>query len=184
MTRVQKIKIEILTEEAFLPFGQIIGAKDRPPDYCGGGASQGWRVDFHTAGRTQVSVSMVPFQGLTFKKLERHFNVTQAFIPLDGSPAVVAVAPPTDPDDRGAIPSPEQVRAFLLDGTNGYVLKKGTWHSLDRYPLYPPSSVFVILSDHETSQDLALAYAGKGGWHLTQEVDYEARCGAAFEMIL
>ena len=184
MARVVRIKAEPLTGEAFRPFGEIIGVQDRPPDYRGGGKSQGWTADFRSEGRTLVSASLVPYQALTFAKLERHFNLTQAFIPLDGAPAIVAVAPPTDPNDREAIPAPEQVRAFLLDGTQGYLLLKGTWHSLDRFPIYPPASVFVIINDHETLQDLRLAYAGQGGWKLSQEVDYAARFGVTFELSL
>lgn len=183
MARIHVLKIEWLTEEAFAPFGQIIAAKDRPPDFRGGGGTLGWAIDFQ-AGRPLVSFLKTPFQGSQFKKMERHFHLTQAFIPLGGSPTVVAVAAPSDPRDREAVPRPEQVRAFLLDGTKGYALWKGTWHSLDRFPLYPPDTNFVILTDHETQEDLTPAYAGKGGWELTQEVDYEARYGVTLAVIL
>jgi hypothetical protein len=64
------------------------------------------------------------------------------------------------------------------------MLKKGTWHSVDRLPLYPPGTVFVVFNDHETAADLKLAYAGKGGFKLTQEVNYETRFGIRFEMVL
>ena len=33
MPSVHEVTIEPLTEEAFAPFGQIIAAKDRPPDF-------------------------------------------------------------------------------------------------------------------------------------------------------
>ena len=184
MTQRHRIKIEPLTEEAFQPFGQVIDVKARPPDFRGGGLSQAWMIDFDAAGDMQMSVITVPYAELTFHKLERHFAVTQTFIPLRGSPAVVALAPPTDAQDRNSIPTPEQVRAFLLDGTKGYVLAKGTWHSLDRYPLYPSESVFVMLNDSATSEDLAAAYRGEGGWQYTQEVDYAARFGVTFEVAL
>ncbi len=135
--RIQPVRIEPLTDEAFRPFGQVLGAGERAPDYRGGGGSYGWRVDFQADGRPRVSVSVAPFQGRRFTRLERHFHVTQTFVPLDGARAVVAVAPPTDPADREAIPAPETVRAFLIDGTRGYLLWKGTWHSIDRFPLDP-----------------------------------------------
>ena len=183
MATVHELKVELLTEEAFAPFGQILSAKDRPPDFRGGGGTLGWAIDFR-AGRPLVSFLKTPYQALSFTKMERHFNLTQAFIPLGGSPAVVAVAPPSDPSDREAVPGPDQVRAFLLDGSKGYALWKGTWHSLDRFPLYPPETNFVIITDHETQEDLSLAYAGKGGWQLTQEVDYEARYGVTFALVL
>ena len=46
---------------------------------------------------------------LTFSELERHFGVNQSFIQLSGSPAVVAVAAPTDSDPL-SIPEPHEVR--------------------------------------------------------------------------
>src|SRR5438552_2315885 len=132
MADVRTIKVEPLTEEAFAPFGQIIGVKDREPDFLGGGVSRGWFVDFEVDGTTSVHVSHVKCQGLTFKRMERHFAVTQSFIPMYGMPAVVAVAAPTS---GTAVPKPEDVHAFLIDGTKGYLLYKSTWHSLDRFPL-------------------------------------------------
>jgi hypothetical protein len=53
-------------------------------------------------------------------------------------------------------------------------------------PLSPPSadSVFVVLSDVETSEDLARGYAGSGGWLLSQEADYEAGSGVSFELVI
>jgi ureidoglycolate hydrolase len=143
MRRVLPLRVEPLTEAAFRPFGQVLGALDRPPDYRGGGGS----------------------------------------VPLDGAPAVVAVAPPTDPADREAIPAPETVRAFLIDGTRGYLLDRGTWHSIDRFPLAPPATTFVVLNEQETVEDLARAYAGQGGFERSQEVDYQARFGVTFELV-
>src|SRR5262249_23816769 len=89
------------------------------------------------------------------------------FLPMGGSPAVVAVAPPGS-GDRNEVPAPSDVRAFLLDGSRGYLLGRGVWHSLDRYPLYPPASQWVILTDRETQEDLTGAYAGQHAMRLTQ----------------
>jgi ureidoglycolate lyase len=171
--RVRRIAVEPLTEAAFRPFGQVLGAADRPPDYRGDGGSYGWRVGFEADGQLRVSVSAAPPQGRRFTRLERHFHVTQTFVPLDGLPAVVAVAPPTDPRDPDAIPPPEAVRAFLIDGTRGYLLGRGVWHSLDRYPLAPAAVTFVVLSEQETARDPARS----------QIVDYAARFGVTFELV-
>ena len=185
MTRVHKVKVEPLTAENFRPFGLVMSGKDRPPDETvDGGLKARWNVDFHTAGTPTVTTIRVAYQGLAFSKLERHFNVTQGFVPLEGRPAVVAVAAPTDPNDQEAIPKPEQVQAFLIDGTKGYVFRKGTWHSLNWFPLYPDATTFTVLTDEETFEDLRLGYAGKGGFKLTQEVDYQARFGVIFEIVL
>jgi len=182
MAKVHELRVEPLTEEAFRPFGQVIEAKDRAPDFRGASGTQGWAIDYQ-AGRTRVMLLQTPYLGLGFKTMERHFELTQVFIPLGGSPAVLAVAAPTDPGDRAACPRPDDVRAFLLDGTKGYALGKGTWHSLDRFPLSPPDTRFVILTDEETAADLDLAYRGAGGWRLTQEVDFEAQLGVTFRFV-
>jgi ureidoglycolate lyase len=181
MGTVRELPIEPLTEEAFAPFGQIISAKERAPDYRTESGTEGWAVDFRS-GRPLVMLLRTQYQGLRFSKLERHFELTQTFLPLGGSPAVVAVAPPSS--DRAAIPDPAEVRAFLLDGTKGYALAPGTWHSLDRFPLYSPDTRWVIITDHETQQDLLTAYSGKGGWKLTQEADYRARFDLTFALTL
>ena len=182
MAGVREIKIEPLTPEAFAPFGELISAKDRPPDFQGESGTQGWAIDFRS-GTPLVMLLKTPYQGLRVTKLERHFNVTQSFLPLGGSPAVVAVAPAGN-GDRTSLPGPERVRAFLLDGTVGYALARGTWHSLDRLPLYPPATQWVIITDRETQEDLTAAYAGRGGLALTQEVDYAATFGVTFALTL
>jgi ureidoglycolate lyase len=182
MQTVHEVRIEPLTEEAFAPFGQIISTKRRAPDFRTESGTEGWAVDFR-AGRPLLLVLRTAYQGLRFSKLERHFQLTQTFLPLGGSPAAVAVAPSSS-SDRSVIPDPTEVRAFLLDGTQGYALAPGTWHSLDRFPLYPPDTRWVIVTDHETQEDLLIAYSGKGGWQLTQEADYRTRFDLAFALTL
>jgi hypothetical protein len=59
------------------------------------------------------------------------------------------------------------------------VLHLGTWHSLDRFPLAPPDTTFLMITDHETQRDLIDSYAGRGRWALTQEVDLEVEYGVA-----
>jgi ureidoglycolate lyase len=181
MRTIHELRIEPLTERAFEPFGQVVSAKARPADFRTESGTEGWAVDFHS-GRPLVMVLRTPYQGFSFSKLERHFELTQTFLPLGGSPAVVAVAPPSP--DRSAVPDPAEVRAFLLDGTVGYALAPGTWHSLDRFPLYPPDTRWVIITDHETQQDLLAAYSGTGGFTLTQETDYAKRLGLVFNVAL
>ena len=123
MATLQWVKIEPLTDEAFAPFGQIISAQDRAPDFHTTSGTRGWAVDFQ-AGRPLLMLLHTPYQGLSFGKLERHFNLTQTFLPMGGSPAVVAVAPPGS-GDRNEVPAPSDVRAFLLDGSRGYLLGRG-----------------------------------------------------------
>ena len=177
MARLHQIPIEPLAAEAFAPFGRLIDVGARAPDYVAASGTQGWHVAFE-AGRPLVSLLRTPFQGLRFRTMEHHSHVSQAFIPLGGERAAVAVAPPSaDP------PQLDSIRAFLLDGSKGYVLHRGTWHSLDRFPLRPPDTRFVMITDHETQDDLTAAYAAKKPAALTQEIDLERLFGVAIELV-
>src|SRR5262245_11573905 len=178
---VTRLSVEPLTEESFRPFGQVIGERTVAPDFRGEQGTLGWSIDWR-GGRAKISYLRTPFQGLRFRKLERHLELTQAFIPMGGSAAVLAVAAPSDLRDRDAVPDPATVRAFLLDGSVGYALHQGTWHSLDRFALGPPDTRWVIITDHETADDLDAAYRGQGGFALSQEVDYAVRFGTTFEI--
>jgi ureidoglycolate lyase len=180
MARVHRIQIEPLTPEAFAPFGTVIDVGHRPPDYVGTSGTEAWHMAFES-GRPLVSLLRTPYQGLRFRTMERHFHVSQAFIPLGGEHAAVAVAPPSA--DLDAMPQLDAVRAFLLDGSKGYVLHRGTWHSLDRFPLRPPDTRFVMLTDHETQGDLTAAYAAGKPAALTQEVDLERVFGTTIELV-
>lgn len=180
MATRQVLKVELLTAEAFAPYGQVIEPPDRKPDFQGLSGTQLWGLDFAVDGRLQVGFVRVPHRRLTFKVMEQHYGVTQTFIPAGGPPAIVAVAAPTE---RDVTPKPEDVRAFLLDGTRGYILGRRTWHSLDRFPLYPPHGDWVILTDWETTDDLLRSADGLGA-NLTRAIDFEKLYGVAFEFDL
>ena len=183
MPRTVKLKVEPMTADAFSPFGELLDATEPSPDHSGS-----FPVSFD-GGKVRVSTALLLYKGLKFTGLEQHFHVTQAFIPISGAPAVVAVAAPTPQGDANAIPKSEDVRAFLIDGTKGYMLKKGTWHS-DRLPLYGPGSKMVIITDEETSQDLlehgsmTTPVDRRGGWKLNRIVDFEHEFGVNFEVEL
>jgi ureidoglycolate lyase len=168
---VREVPVERLTEGRFRPFGQVVGARRTAPSYRSGGGAVGWVLDFESDGRTRLSVSRTPFRELTFRTLERHLHVTQAFIALAGAPAVLAVAAPP-PDDGERPPEPDAVHGFLLETGQGVLLARGTWHTPARYPLRAPGTVFAVLSDHETAADPARS----------EEIDYHARYGLTFRL--
>lgn len=163
--RIHDLKIEPLTAEAFAPFGTLLDARQRPVDR----RLIEYDPAFHVAGRTKVGVIWEPHAGLTLTQLERHFGVTQSFIPLSGSLSVMAVARPTDPNDPNDVPAPDQVRAFLVDGTVGFRYDVGTWHSPNRSALHPPGATFVIISVEPSP---------------TEVVDYAGQFGVAFRYVL
>jgi ureidoglycolate hydrolase len=169
MPSIRRLQIEPLTGARFRPYGQVVGVRSGRPSYRSGGGAAGWLLDFEIDGQMRLSVSRTPFQPLTFHMLERHSHVTQTFVLLDGSPAVLAVAAP---GDEGRVPEPDTVRAFLLEHGTGVLLSRGTWHTLTRYPLRPPASVFVVISERETASDPTRS----------QEVDYLERFGLTFQI--
>jgi ureidoglycolate hydrolase len=164
-----------LNESNIAGCGEVLGPKQRNPDFAEL-ASQGWAVNFHVEGRTQLMFLKTKYLGARFTELERHLNVSQAFIHTGGSAAVVAVAPPSVTP-----PKPDRVRALLIEPGMGYVLMVGAWHSLDRHPVTLPASTFVMVSCEETTQDLI---APVGLRRLTMTVDYQAQFGVAFDFVI
>jgi len=180
LASIRQLTIERLTPDAFAPFGHVIAAPSRKPEFEGLSGTQLWGLDFEVDGRLQLGYVRVPYQRLAFRTMEQHYGVTQSFIPVAGPPAILAVAAPTD---REVTPKPEDVRAFLLDGTQGYILSRRTWHSLDRFPLYPTHGDWLILTGWETTEDL-LASSDRLGAKLTRAIDFEKLYGVVFEFDL
>jgi ureidoglycolate lyase len=178
LSTLVNITAQPLTEEAFNPFGTLLTPGSEPPDFQGV-SSVGWKTPFEVDDAPLLMLLVSRFSGLRFSRLERHFMVTQAFIPLGSNPALLAVAAPTE---SAVIPKPEDVRAFLIDGSCGYVLKRGTWHSLDRYPLQETETKIVIITSYATQMELETQ--SSAARRLTQEVDYEELYGVTFQLML
>lgn len=163
--RIHELKIEPLTPERFNPFGKLLDAKERPVDR----RVLAYDKEVVVAGAATIGVIWEPYSSLTFTQLERHFNVTQAFVPMHGPHSVMAVAAPTDPKNPQDFPEPSQVRAFLIDGTVGFRYHVGTWHSPCRFVLSPPGATFVIVNVEPNP---------------TEIVDYAKALGVAFRFSL
>ncbi len=167
-----EIAVEPLSAAAFAPFGQLISEQDAAPLFSVPGAKT-WGVDFEIDGTPEVHYARFDHKDdMTFAMIERHFNVTQAFVPLGGAANVNVFAAPTDADDPAAIPRPEDLRAFYFDGAQGVMMWKGTWHS-GRFPVRPPSGAVALITAAETTAELAaMMAAGRYEGKLTQVVDY------------
>jgi ureidoglycolate lyase len=115
MAAAIEIPVGPLTEAAFAPFGQIVSVRDGAPLFAAPGVKT-WGVDFEIDGTVEIHFARFDHAGgMAFAKMERHFNVTQAFLPLDGAPSVKVFAAPTDPDPS-TIPERKDTRASYLDG--------------------------------------------------------------------
>ena len=152
MATIVEVKAEPLTARAFAPYGQLIGAGERPADYARP-LLDVWHLDYRADARTRIQIMRYHRQPMTFRRLERHVRVTEGRIPLAGARAVLAVAGATE-DAAESMPDPGSVRAFRFDGTCGILFAPGTWHSLDCFPLDAPTADFVLLSDEATENEI------------------------------
>lgn len=126
------VPIKPITPEGFAPYGWVFTAQPGDPD---GRAITLRRIeesDF-SGGRPVMALITYRWREFTFTHMEQHASFTQAFLPADGKPAVVVVAPPVA--EPGSPPDLAGLAAFLLDGTQGIMFRKGIWHC----PLYPLS---------------------------------------------
>lgn len=156
--KIKTVKIEKLTGEAFAPFGEVLEIGKGPPPWKNESGVPAWWMNFEVEGHTRLAVVHYEFKKPPTEhqivQLEQHPRITETMIPLDGKPAIVYVAPPTP---WGTNPDLDQLRAFLLDGTNGVMLNKMTWHARAApclLPVYPPSVTCIMVHEAETWDDV------------------------------
>lgn len=151
---------EPLTADAFAPFGDVIEASDRaeviPINY-------GWTTRFNALADVAVGDGHAilsifrskPLAPLVLKIFERHPLGSQAFIPMQGRPYLVAVAPPGDFD-------PAAVRVFRAAANQGVNYAKGTWHhfllALDA------ESDFLVVDREGPGDNLDEVELAEGDW--------------------
>jgi ureidoglycolate lyase len=123
---MREITPEPLTADAFAPFGDVIEASDRAEVVP---INSGWTTRFNELadvvvgdGRAIISLfRSKPLDPLVLKVFERHPLGSQAFMPLQGRPYLVAVAPPGDFE-------PSHIRVFRAQASQGVNYARGTWH--------------------------------------------------------
>lgn len=111
---------ELLTKEAFAPFGEVLEAT---PDTAIE-INSGFTTRFHQlaavdADRAAISVFSGRRRPMEISMLECHPYGSQAFYPLGGGPWLAVVA---------AKPKPEACRAFMCGANQGLQYSRGTWH--------------------------------------------------------
>jgi ureidoglycolate lyase len=138
---VRAIRPEALTAAAFAAFGDVIETRGEF-ELVNRDTSRRFadlaKVDVtDSRGRPQVSIYRAePFAlPLAITMLERHPLSSQLFMPLDGKPFLIVVAPAGDDVAASA------VRAFVTNGRQGINYRRGTWH----HPLIALGSVCEFL---------------------------------------
>ena len=154
MSRTVDIALETLTHEAFAPFGAVLSPPKTEPAWKRPG-HESWRFqDFDMDGTLDLKVSRFFHKPFEFSMMERHLTYTETRMPLSGAQAIFVAAPSRDWKDMNELPDPASLRAFLLDGSQGLLAAKGTWHALDTFPVKPPHATFVILTEKETQLEI------------------------------
>ena len=137
------IRAEPLTSEAFAPFGAVIEARGEPSFQI----NQGMCDRFHDLARVEIAdaegapgISIGwgrPYTlPLELRMVERHPKGSQAWIPMEGDPFLVVVAP-----DADGVPGRPQ--AFLTSQGQGVNYRCGTWHGV-LTPLVRPQHFLIV----------------------------------------
>jgi ureidoglycolate lyase len=158
---MREVTPEPLTADAFAPFGEVIEASDRaevmPINY-------GWTTRYNDLadievgdGRAIISLfRSKPLSPLVLKIFERHPLGSQAFMPVEGRPYLVAVAPRGDFD-------PARVRVFRAGPHQGVNYAKGTWHHF-LLALEAESDFLVIDRDGGPGENLDEVELAEADW--------------------
>lgn len=121
----------LLSKAAFTEFGDVIEMEGAKHFGINSGTIERYHdlanidVGVENQGRSNISIGScnqpvsLPF---TLQVMERHPEGTQAFIPMNETPVIVAVAPVSSHIDT------EDIRVFVTNGKQGFNYKKGVWH--------------------------------------------------------
>jgi len=125
-----KLLPQLLTPEAFQPFGQVIFATEDGVPYSPSDAQLQLQ-----AGIPRFYIMRLHYRGLKFDRITRHQLVTQCLGSLDGKEWFIAVA---SPSPKSAFPDWESITAFRVPGNCFIKLEVGTWHA---GPFFEPNTV-------------------------------------------
>jgi ureidoglycolate hydrolase len=151
------LPIETLTDEAFAPFGDVIGTPERREDASGpgwrwwaetlllGGNDRPWGVGYLDLASERPS---------RFDWAERHLRSPEAIVPVAGS-CLVYVAPAEHPEVPDRLPSFDAFRVFRVPPGKGVVLEPAVWHGA---PLADggPAKAIVLLMEGTGRDDVTL----------------------------
>lgn len=117
-----EIVAEILTPDAFAPFGEVIEGLSKP----GRAFYNRELASTRTRARFDLSLALVnpTPPPLRASVMERHEFSSQTFLPLRVARYLVVVAPGTP--DGG--PDVDRARAFIAAGCQGITYRMNTWH--------------------------------------------------------
>lgn len=146
---MEKIKVQMLTEEAFAPFGTVIQTEGRT--YGGEAGMYNWyEKQAQVDGAETVSINLLTAiqREYVFDKFEAHAKTTETVLPLTGGLIVTCVA-------EGEV-TPERVQAFYVPVGKGISWAPGAWHYAP-FPVGGDAACAVIFRDGTGGDDAVFA---------------------------
>ncbi len=120
METLQKLVAQIITTEAFLPYGQLILPSEDGQAVDGSEA----QLDL-SQGTPRFYIMRLSHRGRRFHKITRHLKCTQCLGSLGGKSWFLAVCPPSEESE----PNLDKMSTFEIPGDRFIKLEKGTWHA-------------------------------------------------------
>jgi ureidoglycolate lyase len=132
---IKTLKTQTLTAEAFAPFGVVLSpsGRHRLPINTYGDKLNLYRESFESDQPIEWFIVQGIKRDMQALFLERHMQLTQAFIPMNGDPLVTIVARPDAREENGMIAF-DEMQAFLVPGNAAFQVHRGTWHE-NPFPL-------------------------------------------------
>jgi ureidoglycolate lyase len=171
---VRMLELEAATPESVAPFGSLISTSTSDGHgtaFYENAVTIHGTPPFRSDADTCLAIARVAPRDCKVVFLERHFKHTQVFLPLNGQPYVVVLAPPT----TGPVPDPSLARAFQFAGDCGLLMNIGTWHEFP-FALTTPVDMIVILRN-ETNRNLDAIENGEAAGEDLQKRNILVRCG-------
>lgn len=169
------LALDDATPENVAPFGALVGTD------CGGGRRRTAFYDdavdlietprFVSDADTTLAVARIRPRPFSVRWMERHFKHTQGFLPLNGQPYAVVLAPPND----ASLPDLGCLRALRFPGHWGLLMHVGTWHEFP-FALEAPVDMVVVLRN-ETNRNLDAIENGEAIGEDLEKRNILTRCG-------
>ncbi|UYO92838.1 ureidoglycolate lyase [Pollutimonas sp. M17] len=163
------LRCESADDASFAPYGRIVRRPENVAASLASGAVESWSLPFESGTPPQVMFNRYHDKGREFSVMEKHLQVTQCFFPLGGTPFIMVVGI----DGHDGSFSPEDVRAFHIEGNHGVLLWRNVWHSLARFPVGADYIDLAFITDCGTQREIERHLAGGPKPTQTDFIDFE-----------
>ncbi len=143
---MRKIKVQMVSQENFAPFGQVLETENRP--YGGEAGMYNWyEKQAAVEGAEVVSVNLLTAiqREYVFDKFEAHSRTTETVLPLTDGLIVVGIP--------AGLVTPERVQAFYVPVGKGISWAPGAWHYAP-FPVGGDATCAVIFRDGTGGDDV------------------------------